>query len=395
MTQRVTNFALTVTLLSQPMLAASALAQPPGRGPGTPPVVSPEVSADRNVAFRIRAPKAESVTLTGSDIPGNGREATLKKDDNGVWEATLGPIDPGAYRYRFNVDGVPVVDPRNPTISESNNNVWSLVTVPGSEFMDTKDVPHGAVAAVTYYSKSLSKFRRMHVYTPPGYESGDVRYPVFYLLHGAGDSDDSWSSVGRAGFILDNLIAATKAKPMLVVMPAGHTRAFGGFGGRGGSGRPPVDEFAQDFTNDIMPYVEKTYRVSTERQHRAIAGLSMGGAQTLNVAIPHLEKFAYMGVYSSGVFGIAGGRGGAPKAKSGPSWEEQNKTFLDDADRKSGLKLVWFATGKDDFLIQTSRATVDMLKRHKFDVVFNETTGGHTWINWRDYLIELAPRLFQ
>ncbi len=243
-------------------------------------------------------------------------------------------------------------------------------------------------------SKSLSKFRRMHVYTPPGYETGEARYPVFYLLHGAGDSDDSWASVGRAGFILDNLIAAKKAKPMLLVMPAGHTSAFG-FGGRGGAGRPPVDEFAQDFTGDIMPYVEKNYRVSAERQHRAIAGLSMGGAQTLNVAIPHLETFAYLGVYSSGVFGIAGGRGGAPKAKSGPTWEERNQTFLDDADRKNGLKLVWFATGKDDFLIQTSRATVEMLKKHKFDVVFNETTGGHTWINWRNYLIEFAPRLFQ
>ncbi len=366
MTQRTMGVAFAATLLSQAVLAATAVAQPPGRGPGTPQVVSPQVAADRKVTFRIRAPKAESVKLTGSDIPGNGQEATLKKDDNGVWEGTLGPIDAGAYRYRFNVDGVPVIDPRNPTTSESNNNVWSLVYVPGSEFMDTKDVPHGAVAAVTYYSKSLGKFRRMHVYTPPGYDTGDARYAVFYLLHGAGDSDDSWASVGRAGFILDNLIAAKKANPMLVVMPAGHTSAFG-FGARGGAGRPAVDAFAQDFTSDIMPYVEKTYRVSTERQHRAIAGLSMGGAQTLNVAIPHLDKFAYMGVYSSGVFGIAGGRGGAPKAKAGPSWEEQHKAALDDADRKNGLKLVWFATGKDDFLIQTSRTTVNMLKKHKFE----------------------------
>jgi len=390
-----TRVAFAVTLVSQTLIAANALAQPPGRGPGMPPVVSPEVSADRHVTFRIRAPKAEAVKLTGSDIPGNGQEATLKKDDNGVWEATLGPIDPGAYRYRFNIDGVSVVDPRNPTISESNNNVWSLVYVPGSELMDTKDVPHGAVAAVTYYSKALKKFRRMHVYTPPGYETGDGKYPVFYLLHGAGDSDDSWTSVGRAGFILDNLIAAQKAKPMLVVMPAGHTGAFGGFGGRGGAGRPPVDEFGQDFTKDIMAYVEKNYRVSPERQHHAIAGLSMGGAQTLNVGIPNLEKFAYLGVYSSGVFGIAGGRGGAPKAQSGPTWEEQNMASLDDADRKNGLKLVWFATGKDDFLIQTSRATVDMLKKHKFDVIFNETPGGHTWINWRNYLIEFTPQLFK
>jgi len=394
MTPKLTTFVLVATSFAQATLVSSAIAQPPGRGPSTPPVVSPEVSKDRHIAFRIRAPKAEAIKLSGSDIPGNGQPAALKKGENDVWETTLGPIDPGAYRYRFDVDGVAVVDPRNPSISESNNNVWSLVYVPGSESSDTKDVPHGAVAAVTYYSKSLGKFRRMHVYTPPGYESGDAKYPVFYLLHGAGDSDDSWSSVGRAGYILDNLIAAKKAKPMVVVMPAGHTSAFR-FGPRGGAGRPPVDEFAQDFTKDIMPYVENAYRVLTDRQNRAIAGLSMGGAQTLNVGIPNLDKFAYLGVYSSGVFGIVGGRTGAPKASPGPSWEEQNKAVLDDTDRKNGLKLVWFATGKDDFLIATSRATVEMLKKHKFDVQFEETSGGHTWINWRNYLTEFAPKLFQ
>jgi enterochelin esterase-like enzyme len=395
MTQKLRAVVVTVAVLAPVVFAESARAQPPGRGPGTPPVISPEVKPDRHVTFRIRAPKAEAVKLTGSDIPENRQSAALKKDDTGVWEATLGPIDPGAYRYRFDVDGVAVVDPRNPTISESISSVWSLVYVPGSDLIDTKPVPHGAVSAVTYYSKSLGKFRRMHVYTPPGYEAGDARYPVLYLLHGAGDSDDSWSSVGRAAIILDNLIAAKKAKPMVIVMPAGHTGAFR-FGPPGGGSRRPVDEFVQDFTKDIMPYVEKNYRVSTDRQQRAIAGLSMGGAQTLNVAIPALDQFAYFGVYSSGVFGIAGGRmGAAPKANPGPSWEERNKASLDDAARKNGLKLVWFATGKDDFLIGTSRATVKMLKKHKFDVVFKESPGGHTWINWRNYLIEFAPQLFQ
>src|SRR5213075_2117669 len=165
------------------------------------------------------------VRLSGSDIPGVGQGAEMTKGTNGVWEITLGPIGPGAYRYNFNVDGVSVIDPRNPATSESNNNVWSLVNVTGADFLDTKDVPHGAVSAVTYYSKALRRFRRMHVYTPPGYESGKGRFPVFYLLHGAGDSDDAWTTVGRAGFILDNLIANKQAKPMVVVMPAGHTRA--------------------------------------------------------------------------------------------------------------------------------------------------------------------------
>jgi enterochelin esterase-like enzyme len=377
--------------LSLAEAAEPAAEAPRSRGPQGPQVVSPEVSADRKITFRILAPKAEAVRLTGGDIPGLGQGAEMKKGAEGVWEVTLGPIDPGAYRYTFNVDGVSVMDPRSPSVSESNNNVWSLVVVPGSDFMDTRDVPHGAVAAVTYYSSSLKRFRRMHVYTPAGYESGKGQYPVFYLLHGAGDCDDSWTSVGRAGFILDNLIAAGKAKPMIVAMPAGHTSAFG-FGARGGS-RPAVDEFVQDFNNDIMPYVEKNYRVIADRAHRAIAGLSMGGGQTLNIGIPGLDKFAYLGVFSSGVFGITGrGFGSDPNA---PKWEDQNKATLDNAELKKGLKLVWFGTGKEDFLIETSRATVEMLKKHGFDVVFKETTGAHTWINWRNYLNEFAPQLFQ
>ncbi|HLH52637.1 MAG TPA: alpha/beta hydrolase-fold protein, partial [Verrucomicrobiae bacterium] len=293
-----------------------------GRGPQGPQVVSPELAPDRHITFRVLAPKAETVKLSAGDIPGNGQGSEMTKGTNGVWEVTIGPIDPGAYRYNFNIDGVSVIDPRNPATSESNNNVWSLVYVPGSDFMDTKDVPHGAVASVTYYSKALQRFRRMHIYTPPGYEKGHGKFPVFYLLHGAGDSDDAWSSVGRAGFIVDNLIAGGTVKPMIVVMPAGHTRPFG-FGRA--TGRQATDEFVSDFMGDIMPNVEKNYRVYADRAHRAIAGLSMGGGQTLNIAIPHLDQFSYIGVYSSGIFGITGPRPGASTNEpAGPSWEEQH-----------------------------------------------------------------------
>jgi len=389
--------ALLAAMIFIPSALAQPAAQPPrGRGPQGPQVVSPEVSADRHITFRILAPKAEAVRLNGTDMPGNDQGAAMAKGTNGVWEVTLGPIEPGAYRYNFDVDGVSVIDPRNPATSESNNNVWSLVCVPGAGFMDTKDVPHGAVSAVTYYSKALGKFRRMHVYTPPGYESGKGKYPIFYLLHGAGDCDEAWTSVGRAGFILDNLIAARNAKPMVIVMPAGHTRPGAGFGARGAGAQPPVDEFVQEFVNDIMPYAEKHYRVHTDKQRRAIAGLSMGGSQTLNIAIPHLDKFGYVGVFSSGLIGtFGGGRAGATNAPAGPTWEERHKELLANAKLKKGLKLLWFATGKDDFLIETSRGTVAMLKRHGFDPVFNETTGAHTWINWRNYLHEFAPQLFQ
>lgn len=379
---------------SSSALAQPAAAPPRGRGPQGPQVISPEIAADRHVTFRILAAHAEKVHLSAGDIPGNGPGAEMTKGTNGVWEVTLGPIDPGAYRYNFNVDGVPVIDPRNPDISESNNNVWSLVYVPGSDFMDTRDVPHGAVAAVTYYSKTLQKFRRMHVYTPPGYENGHGKFPVFYLLHGAGDCDEAWTSVGRAGFILDNLIAGGRVKPMVVVMPAGHTRTFGF--GRGGGPRPQTDEFVQDFLNDIMPCVEKSYRVYTDQKHRAIAGLSMGGGQTINIAIPNLDKFAYVGVYSSGIFGILGrGPGANADRPEGPSWEEQHRAVLDNPKLKKGLKLFWFSTGKDDFLIGTTRATVEMFKKHGFQPVFLESPGAHTWINWRNYLNEFAPQLFR
>ncbi len=372
---------------------------------GTPPpqFVSPDLAADRRIAFRIYAPQAEAVRLTASDIPG-GQTVPLAKAENGVWEVTMGPVDPGAYRYTFNVDGVATVDPRNPAISESNNNVWSLVCVPGSTLFDTADVPRGAVAEVTYHSTALGRFRRMHVYTPPGYESGRGQYPVFYLLHGAGDNDDAWSSVGRAGFILDNLIAAKKARPMIIVMPAGHTSRGPG----SPMGRAATEAFVNDFEKDVVPYVELHYRVLKGRENTAIAGLSMGGGQTLQIAIPHLERFAYIGVYSSGLLGAfpeLAGRGGRGTAAPGPGageppltaaeWEKLHAATLDDPALKKGLRLLWFGTGKDDFLLTTTQATVDLFKKHGFSPVYNESTGGHTWINWRNYLSEFAPMLFQ
>lgn len=375
--------------------SAMAFAQAPGasggrggRGPQLPPIMSPEVAQGGQVTFRLRAPNAQNVHIAGGDIPNSNTRGVMTKDAQGIWSVTI-PLDPGAYRYNYNVDGITVVDPRNAAVSESLSNVWSLVVVPGSEYFDTKEVPHGAVASVTYWSTALNKFRRMHVYTPPGYENGKEKYPVFYLLHGAGDNDDAWTSVGRAGFILDNLIATKKAKPMVVFMPAGHTREMTG-GGRGPATADPntpapPDEFTQDFEKDLMPYAESHYRVMTDRAHRAIAGLSMGGSQTLNIAIPHLDKFSYIGVFSSGVLG---GRGT-------DAWESQHKAELSNAAWKKGLKLVWFSTGKDDSLITTSRATVDMLNKYGYNASFHESPGAHTWINWRNYLTEFAPQLFQ
>lgn len=388
--------AIGVIVLAGVMAAVPGFSQqkaPPSK-PAAPAVISPEVLSGGRVVFRILAPEAKTVVLQASDIPGmQGPGPQFTKNENGVWEATVGPIRPGAYRYTFLVDGVAVVDPRNPAVSESNNNVWSLIYVPGADFMEAARVPHGAVAEVHYYSTALGRHRRMHVYTPPGYEQNSTKYPVFYLLHGAGDCDDSWSTVGRAGFILDNLIASGKAKPMIVVMPAGHTSTSFGMGGR--DLQSTVDEFSQDFLKDIVPCVESRYRVLKGAGNRAIAGLSMGGMQTLNLAVSNLKDFAYIGVFSSGIFGSAPMGKAAPAAAQQPDWETQHRAALDDASLKKHLKLVWFATGKDDFLLNTTRSSVEMLKKHGFSPVYKETEGGHTWANWREYLHEFAPQLFR
>jgi enterochelin esterase-like enzyme len=400
------NTRLSVAILVTASMALTSVAQVESFSQS---ITSPEVASDGRVTFRLLAPKAQAVRLATPDIPDLGQgvamtpatngtftvlEAAMTRDTNGVWKVVMGPIVPGAYRYDFNVDGVQVIDPLNPATSESKLRTWSLVYTPGAKFMDTREVPHGAVAAVTYYSKSLQRFRRMCIYTPPGYENGKGRFPVLYLLHGLGDSDDSWPTVGRAGFILDNLIAAGKARPMIVVMPAGHTASSGL------SPTTPIaiwlrdDDFVKEFEADIMPYVEHHYRVRADRQDRAIAGLSMGGRQALDIGIPHLDQFAYLGVFSSGSFRIVEQDSGR-SAVYDPAFEEQNKAGLDNPKLKKGLKLVWFATGRDDFLLESSRATVEMLKQHNFKVVFNETAGAHSWINWRNYLNEFAPQLFQ
>jgi enterochelin esterase-like enzyme len=370
------------------LMAALVLTGVAAAQPGTPPapvVVSPEVKADRKVTFRVFAPKAEAVGVFTTDLPGGFAPRPMKKGDDGVWELTFDAVEPGTYRYLFDVDRVRVVDPRNQDVSESNGNAWSVLHVPGADFMDTRDVPHGAVARVYYQSSVLGKERRMHVYTPPGYEAGEDRYPVLYLLHGAGDCDDSWTSVGRANYILDNLIAAKKARPMIVVMPAGHTGPFSFIMPvKRGEGFAGNAKFEDDFEKDVRPYVEKHYRVRTGRDDRAVAGLSMGGAQSLNVFASRPKDYGYVGVFSSAVF-----------LRSVSEWEKQHEDRLDEADARKGLKLLWFATGKADFLLGRTKETVALFKKHDYTPVFQETTGGHTWINWQKYFNEFTPQLFQ
>ena len=242
-------------------------------------------------------------------------------------------------------------------------------------------MPHGAVARITYKSATVGKNRRAHVYTPPGYETSADKYPVFYLLHGAGDCDDSWTSVGRAHDILDNLIASKKAKPMIVVMPAGHTGPF--VFGPPAKGQTPPARFEDDFAKDLRPYIENHYRVLSGRENRALAGLSMGGAQTLTIFAEKPTDYAYVGVFSSGIFA------------RDEEFEKANKEKLTAKEAQDGLKILWFATGKDDFLLNRTKSTLELLKKMELKPEYKETDGGHTWINWQIYLNEFAPRLFK
>jgi len=394
--------AVCVVWIALTLSAATAAAQQVPADPQDPPtVVSPELMSGGRIAFRIFAPDAKSVELVGFDL-GAFHRRPLTKGENGVWEIIVGPMASGAYRYRFRVDGVDTVDPWNPATSDMAVTALSLVYVPGSDLWDAKDVPHGTVGAITYKSSSLERSRRMHVYTPPGYESGTGRYPVLYLLHGGLESDASWVLVGRANFILDNLIAAKKARPMIVVMPALHGRS------------PRINhvDFFDDFTEDIVPYVERHYRVLTGPNNTAIAGASVGGTYTLHLAFAGLDHFGYIGVLSSGLSpgektwareqrtraSVSGHRQG-PTIQYSPylaEWERWNAAALDNATLKKNISLLWFATGTDDSVfLPSARATAELLRKHGFAPIQHETNGAHNWMVWRGHLADFAPRLFR
>ncbi len=366
-------------------LAASASttadAQPPGQRPRRvqDTLTSPVIGADSRVTFQLYAPKATEVTLR-SEGPAPFANQSLAKGDSGVWTLTS-QVPPDLYIYWYDVDGVTVADPRNNRPRINMSTVRSLLEVPGaaSEFFAERPVPHGQVAAVHYQSSALGVPRRMHVYTPPGYATSNARYPVLYLLHGAGDNDQSWLMAGRANFIIDNLIASGKAKPMIVVMPAGHTPPA-----PAGAAATP-DAFGRDLMTVVVPYVEQNFRTLPARASRAMAGLSMGGQQTLNIGLTNLDKFSQLGVFSSGWFGQDGAA----------TFERNNQALLSDAKLNDRIKLFWLATGKDDFVMPSTKSSLAMLDRHKVRYAYKETDGGHTWPIWRAYLSEFVPLLFR
>lgn len=352
-------------------------------------VKSPEVLADNRVAFRIYAPKATDVTLTGDWVAqGLGTAGKLAKDERGVWTLTVGPLPPDFYSYSFTVDGVRTVDPKNTMIKQGVSSLENMFFLPGREaaFEENQSVPHGVIRQVWYKSSTLAAQRRMHVYTPPGYDQGGDALPVFYLLHGGGDEDSGWSTIGRAGFIMDNLLAAQKAKSMIVVMPNGSLPRPEGPAPTDAAGRAALqDRFTNELLNDIVPFVEKNYRVKTGRDHRALAGLSMGGGQTLRVFTTHPDQFAYVAIWSAGLFN-----------QKPEDFEQRNADFFKQAETLNGqLKLVSISVGDQDFALNGSRAMDEVFTRNHLKHEMHISSGGHTWINWRQYLAALAPKLFQ
>lgn len=402
---------LCVGLLAGPTLLAQAPpagpgpnAAPAGRqggpGRGGPAVVSPQIESDGRVTFRILAPQATNVTVTGdvngSLVPapgapppaaaaggrGGGTPAVvMARGENGVWSGTtIRAVRPGAWRYNFNVDGVVTVDARNTRTSPNASQVQSLLVTPG-DFSETRDVPHGAVASVRYVSKALGNARReMFVYTPPGYEKGVESYPVLYLIHGGGDTAVSWSTVGRANDILDNLIAEGRARPMIVVMPSGWTPS----GGQVMTSDATKDPFNAEMMQDIIPYIDANYRTRATPEQRALSGLSMGGIQTLNVGLHNLGTFRYLAVMSSGWTTDADRDGFyAREAAKIPTYDAQ-------------LALFWWAWGETDIARANGLQVIDKFREMGVkNMETLETPGGHTWDNWRLYLHEVAPKLFR
>lgn len=373
---------------------SAASAQSPQQRQPTPndTLKSPEVLSDGRIVFRIYAPKASEVTVGGDWIPqGLGTGGKLTKDEQGVWSITVGPLPADFYSYSLTVDGVRTLDPKNAMIKQGVNSVDNMVFVPGSAaaFQDGKAVPHGEIRKVWYKSSMMNEERRLHVYFPPGYDSGKGKYPVFYLLHGGGDEDSGWSTIGRAGFILDNLIAAGKAKPMLVVMPNGSLPRPATV-----PGAPPnpaanvafQDRFVSELMKDVIPFVEKTYRVLPGTTNRAIAGLSMGGGQTMRVVSTNPDQFAYVGVWSMGV-----------NPQTTADFEQRNATFLNSADKvNKQIKLFEITCGdKDTLAFAGSKNLAEILKKRNINHKLNISGGGHTWINWRIYLNDYAQKLFQ
>jgi enterochelin esterase-like enzyme len=351
---------------------------------------SPEVHPNRTVTLRFRAPNATQVEVVGEILQGKGPLA-MTKNKEGVWTATLGPLPPEIWVYNFRIEGVDVTDPSNPAIKPVPPGfaMSNFVEVPGDTpaFYDSRPVPHGEVRMVLYESKTMGVTRWVWIYTPPNYDKNSAKYPVLYLLHGNGEAQNGWIMNGRANIILDNLIADKKARPMVVVMPQGHALQGANIGPLTrltGESDMFSKRFPDDLLKDVLPLVERNYRVYKDADHRAIAGLSMGGGQALSIGLARTDLFHYALGFSAAV--------GSPFMNAESEFREALSRHKD---LNSKLRLLWVACGRQDFLYQANRQFVDLLKSKDINVVFHETEGSHVWSVWRNYLNETAPLLFK
>jgi len=358
------------------ILVPAALPQPQARDT----LVSPEVHPDRKVTLRVRAPKAGEVSLA-MDYMATGSREKMSKDSEGVWSVTIGPLDPTVYIYSFNVDGITMADPINPNMKLRARTSASMVEVPAESpaLWEARDVPHGAVQINWRKSTAINgETRWVWVYTPPGYEKDSSRrYPVLYLFHGSNDTAGGWTLAGHANFILDNLLAEKKAVPMIIVMPFGHAVPFVSTGGP----RNNTDLYEQYVIKDVMPLVEQKYRVAPGRENRAIAGLSMGGGQSIAIGFRHLDLFSAIGAFSAAV----------PQNFE----KEFTQIIANPKDINAKLKVLWFACGRQDSLFDRSEKFSDLLTARQVKHTFRPTEGAHVYKVWRQYLGEFAPLLFR
>ncbi len=378
----------TLLLLACGLLAVSIRAQdtkPQTPRPVPPPaIVSPEVHSGNRVVFRLRAPNAKEVTVSIESVP---QPLPMQKDDQGVWSVTSDPLAPDFYGYSFQVDGVTNFDPSNHSIKPNFLYRASEVHIPGPASLtwEINDIPHGELHHHFYKSSVVGDQRDYYVYTPPGYEArGKQTYPVLYLLHGYSDDASGWSAVGRANVILDNLIAAGKAKPMIIVMPLGYGEPkilepnSAAFRDRSITDRN-FDKFREALFAEVIPRVESEYQVNKDRTTRAIAGLSMGGSESLLTGLNTLDKFAWIGAFSSGGFT--------------PEFDKEFPNL--DAKSNSQIKLLWIACGTEDRLIEINRNFRKWLASKNITHADIETPGMHTWMVWRRNLTDFAQLLFR
>jgi enterochelin esterase-like enzyme len=350
-------------------------------GRGAPALPAYVVNADRTVTFRLRAPEATAVAVSGDFV--NQPTLAMTKGGDGTWSVTSAVLRPAIYNYSFTVDGVRMNDPSNPLVKTGDRSSSVMFEVKGDKPApyDFQDVPHGTVRIDYYTSKKFNVPQAVWVYTPPGYDASTTKYPAMYLLHGAGDTEEGWVTTGHANWIMDSLIAEGKAKPMIIVMPYGRPAPSATLNL---TAPAPVTEpgitFPNDLVEDVVPFAEKTYRISAKADDRAIAGLSMGGNQTLQVGLSHVDTFHYIGAFSPVVSNV-----------------EQNgkDAIADAAGTNKKLKLFYIYIGKLDTLYASNQTFNKVLDDHKIKHTFVETEEWHVWRNWRDYLADFAPRLFR